>query len=124
MKIEAHSYARTETGIGYYAPGTGEDPDLIVNIPQDGQIGLLVVDGMLIKHGSADKVSETMDAYVQKWPADLMADGGPEMITLSVRDLTDEIIEEINACIAITGRAGKLSARLAEMSGGSTAEPN
>lgn len=36
----------------------------------------------------------------------------------------DDMIEEINASIAITGRAGKLSARLAEMSGGSTAEPN
>lgn len=92
--------------------------------------------GILLKHGSAENV---LRCYQRDWAKLQRVESNPEasrvlnalglaqglqkdsirsiiqdleMITIPVAELNDAIVDEVNACLAISGRVGKLRERL------------
>lgn len=91
------------------------DPSDELAISYDGDV--------LLKHGKAELVEARMnilrEAYRKSGQMDLAED--VKTITLPVDKLTDEMLQEINACLEISGRVAHLADRLAAMAPAETA---
>jgi hypothetical protein len=76
-----------------------------------------------MKHGEAEEVRRV---YRRHWDA---LQGGDEMaadllmIEIPVASLTQPMVDEINACLAVTGRASGLPERLERMSSEAATAP-
>lgn len=93
------------------------DPSDILSIAHDGPV--------LLKHGPKDMVT----ASVGKLHSTFKTGGhaqlalGIAQIDIEVGNLTDPMIEEINACLATSGRVEHLADRLEKMSKAGAPEP-
>lgn len=131
------NYARTEDGgLAFY-----RNDEALFTIPKDGKLGLFYengsgdIMGTLHKHGPAEDVLKYYQVYWKQARTERLSGmesvpylnrafinetldqiiEGMEMAEVTVSDLTDEAIEEINKCIHISGYVSGLKGRLEEM---------
>lgn len=90
--------------------------DQIILLLEPGrQVAFFHDSGTLMKHGEARAV----EAYAETIRSRMKSEGYQdaiyrmETIVIDIREVTDEMVEELNACIHVTGRVGRLKERLA-----------
>lgn len=122
------------------------DAGPVLTLAADEKLGIHVWDGNVIKHGPADKVRQHFEVsqaavgiHKRAMAEALKERGGATLenmldvaagmedasglIEIPVGELTEDMIEEINACLATTGRAARLAESLADMAPRSGLEP-
>ena len=118
----SHFYEKSADGdLVLRADPDGQDgSDEILRVPSGGYLGVIfTTDGVLHKHGPAGMVERRMgkmrEALKSAGPAGEGVLSEMRMLRLPVDELNAEMIEEINACLATTGRVAGLADRLAAM---------
>lgn len=95
----------------------------VLSIPAGGTFAISHDGPILMKHGPAARVQEHADklrAALRMFRADAGPDGDTpfgevQIIEIPVSRLTADAIEEINACLAISGRVEGLVGRLGQL---------
>jgi hypothetical protein len=94
-------------------------PDVVFTLPPEGKLGLFydtdnALGGTLHKHGPADLVEEQFAKHRDAFRAAGWYERANQMrfIELPVESLTPPLIAELNACLSISGRIGKITERL------------
>jgi hypothetical protein len=97
-------------------------PDPVLTIPADGNLGLFfetdtLIGGTLHKHGPADLFQEQFDRHRQAFRhAGLYYKANAlKFVEIPVTSLTPPIVAELNACLSISGRIGKITERLSRL---------
>jgi hypothetical protein len=80
-------------------------------------VGYDAEEPMLLKHGQASRVAEYMETLTVAFSGSHMP-GLAEELTFLTFSIGPETIEEVNACIHITNRVGKLPERLEMLANG------
>jgi hypothetical protein len=80
-------------------------------------VGYDAQEAMLLKHGQANLVAEYMQTLTAAFSGSPLPDlaGGLTMLTFKI---DPETIEEVNACIQVTNRVGRLHERLEVITNG------
>jgi hypothetical protein len=104
----------------YYQRATGSirvcDTDELFAVGYDAQ------DATLLKHGQANLVAEYMETLTANFAGSHMP-GLAEGLTFVSFRIDPETIEEVNACIQISNRVGKLPERLQMIANGESCGP-
>ncbi|WP_230534056.1 hypothetical protein [Microvirga roseola] len=94
-------------------------PDTVYSIPPDGKLGLFYDTddsrgGTLHKHGPADLVEEQFVKHRDAFRAAGWYERANQMrfVEIPVASLTPPVIAELNACLSISGRIGKITEHL------------
>jgi hypothetical protein len=94
-------------------------PDTVLSIRADGKLGLFfetnsMLGGTLHKHGVAELVHESYTKHRQAFRHAGLYDkaNALQFIEIPVASLTPPIIAELNACLSISGRIGRITDRL------------
>jgi hypothetical protein len=94
----------------------------VLTIPADGNLGLFfetdtLIGGTLHKHGPADLVQEQFDRHRQAFRHAGLYDkaNALKFVEIPVTSLTPPIVAELNACLSISGRIGKITERLSRL---------
>lgn len=85
-------------------------------------VGYDAQEAMLLKHGQASLVAEYMETLTAAFSGSHMP-GLAEGLTFVTFKIGPETIEEVNACIQITNRVGKLPERLEMIANGEELGP-
>jgi hypothetical protein len=85
-------------------------------------VGYDAQEAMLLKHGQAALVAEYMETLTEAFSGSHMP-GLAEGLTFLTFRIDPETIEEVNACIQITNRVGKLPERLEMIANGGELGP-
>lgn len=91
---------------------------VVARYDPSSEIAFLIMDGSFLKHGSAERVRKYHNdarERVKDSPAALEMINETQLLTVVAERLSDEMLEEINACLDCTGRAAKLEERLSQM---------
>ncbi|WP_262298613.1 hypothetical protein [Microvirga sesbaniae] len=94
-------------------------PDTVLSIPADGKLGLFfetdsILGGTLHKHGPAELVQEQFNKHRQAFRYAGLYDkaNALQLVEIPVAVLTPPIIAELNACLSISGRIGRITDHL------------
>lgn len=94
-------------------------PDTVLTIPADGTLGLFfetdtLIGGTLHKHGPSDLVQEHFERHRQAFRHAGLYDeaNALKFVEIPVASLTPPVIAELNACLSISGRIGRITERL------------
>lgn len=112
MSDKSHSYQIEGDTVFYCA--TAADRREVCKTDALFAVGWDTEGNVLHKHGEARLVGAHID-QVRKVLAELGVARLAETLRVTVFPITHETIEEVNACIEITGRVGKLEERLSSM---------
>lgn len=92
---------------------------VLLTVPAHESLGILRDGDVLIKHGPAGRIKALAEQYRDR----IVGAGvgirreniGFEVVEVPVTAITPAVLEEINACLQITGRVGRLPERLQEI---------
>ena len=93
----------------------GPNDEIILMIEPGRQLAILHDERTLLKHGDMRGVTAYADNLRASFKAAGYQDMGHDLVVIGidVEGLTEEVIEEVNACIFTTGRVLQLKDRLA-----------
>ncbi len=115
--MREYVYERLATGALSLTDGNWS----VSQVPPTENFAIFFDEDVLLKHGSAEFVRKEEDRIRRQ----MKALGDPELLEgfkvleVPVKDITDDILIEINKCLTHSGYVGKLEERLAELTSSS-----